>query len=141
MFKHEHDNIFLNGLKIPLKAFLTLEPCYKHPEDLIVMFYDGKKRNYRTKTQSWNVPGRWIEGDRYLMRVEEYSNLMQQMSNEPVSEVTVKAKYPMEDSQDVKLQQRDDIKPKRTSGIRSTGKRAPRGGNKHQRGTTGGSSE
>jgi hypothetical protein len=141
MFKHEGDNIFLNGLKIPISVFKILEPSYASPSDLVVMFYDGKRRNYRTKTQSWNIAGSWRQGDRYLLRIEEYRKLMQQLTLEPMAVATTKDKYPKEDSEDVKLQQRDDIKPKRTKGVRSEGKRAPRGGNKHQRGAVGGSSE
>lgn len=144
MFKHEKNDVYLNGMKIPIGVFQTLEPEYTYPKDLVVMFYDGKRRNYRTKTQNWTIEGAWLQGDRYLARIEEFSNLMEEKAkNDAVDplESTVKAKYPKEEMPDVKLQQRDDIKPKRTKGVRSEGKRAPRGGNKHQRGAVGRSSE
>lgn len=144
MFKHEKNDVYLNGMKIPIGVFQVLEPEYTYPKDLVVMFYDGKRRNYRTKTQNWTIEGTWLQGDRYLARIEEFSNLMEEKAkNDTVDplESTVKAKYPKEETPDVKLQQRDDIKPKRTKGVRSEGKRTPRGGNKHQRGAVGGSSE
>jgi hypothetical protein len=144
MFKHEKNDVYLNGMKIPVKVFQTLEPEYTYPKDLVVMFYDGKRRNYRTKTQNWTIEGTWLQGDRYLARIEEFSNLMEEKAkNDAIDplESTVKAKYPKEEKPDVKLQQRDDIKPKRTKGVRSESKRAPRSGDKHQRGAVGRSSE
>jgi hypothetical protein len=145
MFKHEGDNIYLNSLKIPLNTFLRLEPAYRSPSGIIVMFYDGTRRNYRTKNNSWTIPGTWQDGDRYLSRVDEYKRLIDGANadefalNEEVanavkdviaaSESTEKAKYPVEEQPNVELQQRDDIKPKRVKRVRSTSKRSPRTGN------------
>jgi hypothetical protein len=146
MFKHEGDSIFLNGFKIPLAQFKRLEPGYKSPNGLIVMFYDGVKRNYRTKDNSWTIPGSWADGDRYMERVDEFASLLKAAADEEAavnkeveeavknavqnanndSEPDVKAKYPVEEPTNVELQQRDDIKPKRIKRVRSTGKRSPR---------------
>jgi len=149
MFKHEGDNIYLNGFKIPLTQFKRLEPGYKFPNGLIVMFYDGTRRNYRTKDNSWTIPGTWSDGDRYIERVDEFTSLLKTagdndaLLNKEVEEAVkravetiendtesdVKAKYPVEESTNVELQQRDDIKPKRIKRVRSTSKRSPRTGN------------
>jgi hypothetical protein len=58
-----------------------------------------------------------------------------------LAELDIKAKYPVEDTTNVDLQQFDDLKPSGIEGIRSQGKRSSRGGNKHSRGATGRSSE
>ncbi len=153
MFKHDKDIIFLNGLKIPLKVFKMLEPSYQYPKDLVVMFYDGNRKNYRTKHGSWSIAGNCPQCDRYLTRISEFSRLMSQIEIEnleiiaevnavrTLAELDIKAKYPLEDTTNVDLQQFDDLKPSGIEGIRSQGKRSSRGGNKHSRGATGRSSE
>lgn len=82
MFKHDKDNIYLNGFKIPLGLFRSLEPAYQYPNDLIVMFYDGNRRHYRTKNTSWTVVGVWQDGDRYLSRIDDFSRLLAGVNKE-----------------------------------------------------------
>lgn len=81
-FRHDGENIIMGGLTIPLSLFLVLEPGYKYPNDLLIMIYDGKSRNYRTKNGSWVVPGRWEEGERYILRLSDFSKLLQIVNRE-----------------------------------------------------------
>lgn len=140
MFKHDHDNIFLNGLKIPVRLFQMLEPSYTFPADLIVMFYDGTRRHYRTQHKSWTVTGSWQDGDRYLSRADEFARLvnaseaeMQEVAasvaaarKEATPEPDLKAKYPEEVTPNVELQQRNDLNEVGTKRVRTTRKRSPR---------------
>lgn len=151
MFKHEGNSIYLNGLKVPLDIFLRLEPSYSYPKDLVVMFYDGKIRNYRTAQRSWTLGGRWENGERYLNRVEEFAALVEEeekLDREAIGAVKAavtqaqKDKYPTEDKPNViKLHERDDQHKSGTEGVRSKGKRVSRPGGKRSGGATGGSSE
>ena len=144
MFKQDKDNIFLNGIKIPMNIFKMLEPSYTFPIGLIVMFYDGMKRNYRTKHNSWNVMGEWAEGDRYLNRIGEFSQLMKMMEQEnyeaqqaveevkkSLNEPDANPKYPTEDSLNVKLHHGADINKSRTKRVRTTSKRSSSSGDQH----------
>ena len=145
MFKHDKNEIFLDGFKVPLDIFMRLEPTYTYPNDLIVMFYDGNRRHYRTKHNSWTVVGKWEDGDRYLTRIDDFFRLLVEVTKEnqevaaeveaarkeSVSEPDIKAKYPEEDTANVDLQQLADLKPSRIKRIRAQGKRPPRGGDKH----------
>jgi len=143
MFKHEGDRIFLDGLQVPLNIFLVLEPTYQYPSQLAVMFYDGSRRHYRTRHGSWSVSGKWEDGDRYLSRISEFSRLVAEENNENLeveaaveeakrlAEPDIKAKYPEEDTPNVELQQRNDLKPKRTKRVRASGERSPRSGDQH----------
>jgi hypothetical protein len=76
-FKHDGENIVIGGLTIPLSAFLVLEPGYKYPSDLIAMIYDGKSRQYKAKSGSWIVPGRWEDGERYIRRSSDFAKLVE----------------------------------------------------------------
>jgi hypothetical protein len=145
MFKQEGENVYLNGIEVPLSIFKRLEPTHKFPNDLIVMFYDGERRHYRTKNNSWSIPGIWHDGERYLSRIKEFVDLFANVQTEEAAlvedsvkavqaaiastEPDLKAKYPVEEQPNVELQQRDDIKPKRVKRVRSTSKRTPRTGN------------
>lgn len=145
MFKHDKNEIFLDGFKVPLDVFMQLEPSYTHPNDLILMFYDGNRRHYRTKHKSWTVIGKWEDGDRYISRIDEFFRLMVEITKdnqEVAADVAaakkdvmpkpdIKAKYPEEDTANVDLQQLADLKPSRIKRIRAQGKRSPRGGDKH----------
>jgi hypothetical protein len=109
------------------------------------MFYDGERRHYRTKNNSWSIPGIWHDGERYLSRIKEFVDLFANVQTEEAAlvedsvkavqaaiastEPDLKAKYPVEEQPNVELQQRDDIKPKRVKRVRSTSKRSPRTGN------------
>jgi hypothetical protein len=140
MFKQEGENVYLNGIEVPLSIFKRLEPAHKFPNDLIVMFYDGERRHYRTKNNSWSIPGIWQDGERYLSRIKEFVDLFANVRTEDAAliedsvkaveaaiastEPDLKAKYPLEEPTDVKLQQRDDIKPKRVKRVRSPSKRS-----------------
>lgn len=151
MFKHEGNFVYLNGLKISVELFRQLEPSYSYPNDIVVMFYDGARRHFRTKHRTWTLPGIWPEGDRYLSRVSEFSELMAREQSElanasvDVSNARkrlVKAKYPMEEKPNViELHPRDDLNKSGTEGLRSKGKRVSRARGKRGRGTVGGSSE
>ena len=140
MFKHDKDNIYLHGLKVPLEVFKQLEPLYQHPNDLIVMFYDGTRRHYRTKHNSWTVVGKWEDGDRYLTRIDDFFRLLVEVTKEnqevaaevevarkeSVPEPDIKAKYPEEVTPNVELQQRTDFNESGTERVRTTRKRSPR---------------
>lgn len=150
MFKHEGNTVYLNGLKVPVEIFLRLEPSYSYPKNLVVMFYDGKMRNYRTTERSWTIGGRWENGERYLNRREEFAALVEddaRLDREAVAAVKAaraqaqKDKYPTEGKPNVKLHARDDQHKSGTEGLRSKGKRVSRSGGKRSRGATGGSSK
>lgn len=150
MFKHEGNTVYLNGLKVPVTIFLQLEPSYSYPSDIVVMFYDGARRHYRTKHRSWTLWGRWEDGERYLSRADEFASIMAQETSEmadataQVSQLKtppVKDKYPVEGIKDVKLHKRDDLDKSGTEGVRSKGKRVSRSRGKHSGGAVGGSSE
>lgn len=134
MFKQHKETIFLDGMEVPLPLFRMLEPNYTHPSDLIVMFYDGERRHYRTKHRSWSIMGRWDEGDRYLSRKDDFARLMRGENNESiaaemqVAEVKsdLKAKYAEEEKTDVELHKRTDLDKGGTKRVRSPSKRAPR---------------
>jgi len=134
MFKQHNDKIFLDGMEVPLPLFRMLEPNYTHPSDLIVMFYDGERRHYRTKHRSWSIMGRWEDGERYLARKEDFARLMRGENNESiaaemqVAEVKsdLKAKYAEEEKTDVELHKRTDLDKGGTKRVRSPSKRAPR---------------
>jgi len=140
MFKHDKDNIYLNGLKVPLELFKRLEPAYQHPNDLIVMFYDGKRRHYRTESKSWTVVGLWEDGERYLSRIDDFFRLLvevtkenqevaadvEEAKKESMPEPDIKAKYPVEETPNVELQQRTDLNESGTKRVRTTRKRSPR---------------
>ena len=133
MFKQHKDKIFLDGMEVPLPVFRMLEPNYTHPSDLIVMFYDGERRHYRTKHRSWSIMGRWDEGERYLARKDDFARLMRGENNESIAaEVQVaevksdlKAKYAEEET-DVELHKRTDLNEGGTKRVRSPSKRTPR---------------
>jgi hypothetical protein len=144
MFKHYGDSIYLDGMEIPLSTFMRLEPSYQYPSDLIVMFYDGKMRNFRTKHRSWTLNGAWAEGDRYLSRIGEFSRLlaMEKVENVAVAEAVAKAKsdaesaalakYPLKgEKPNVELHERTDLNKGGTEGVRSKGKRSSRSRDKH----------
>jgi hypothetical protein len=143
MFRHDGNAVFLDGLRVPLEIFFRLEPAYQYPNDLVTMFYDGVRRHYRTHHRSWNVIGKWEDGDRYLGRISEFSRLVAEDNNENLeveaaveeakrlAEPDIKAKYPEEDTPNVELQQRNDLKPKRTKRVRASGERSPRSGDQH----------
>jgi hypothetical protein len=150
MFKHDNNGISLNGMRIPLEVFLRLEPSYSQPKDIVVMFYDGDKRHYRTKHRSWTVSGKWADGDRYLARGDEYAALLDIDRQETVDAFrdvqaakarAVKDKYPVEGNKNVELHARDDLNKGGTKGVRPKGKRTSRNRGKHSGGATGGSSE
>jgi hypothetical protein len=140
MFKHDKDNIYLNGLKVPLELFKRLEPAYQHPNGLIVMFYDGKRRHYRTESKSWTVVGLWEDGERYLSRIDDFFRLLVEVTKEnqqvaadveaakkeSMPEPDIKAKYPVEETPNVELQQRTDLNESGTKRVRTTRKRSPR---------------
>jgi len=134
MFKQHKETIFLDGMEVPLPLFRMLEPNYTHPSDLIVMFYDGERRHYRTKHRSWSIMGRWDEGDRYLSRKDDFARLMRGENNESiaaemqVAEVKsdLKAKYAEEEKTDVELHKRTDLDKGGTKRVRSPSKRTPR---------------
>ena len=134
MFKQHKDKIFLDGMEVPLPLFMVIEPNYSYPSDLVVMFYDGEQRNYRTKHRSWSINGRWEEGDRYLARKDDFARLMRGENNESiaaemqVAEVKsdLQAKYAEEEKTDVKLHKRTDLNEGGTKRVRSPSKRAPR---------------
>lgn len=140
MFKHDKNEIFLDGFKVPLDIFMRLEPTYTYPNDLIVMFYDGNRRHYRTKHNSWTVVGKWEDGDRYLTRIDDFFRLLVEVTKEnqevaaeveaarkeSVSEPDIKAKYPEEVTPNVELQQRTDFNESGTKRVRTTRKRSPR---------------
>ena len=140
MFKHEQDNIYLDGLKIPLSVFMRLEPSYQYPPNLIVMFYDGKRRHYRTQNNSWTINGAWEDGNRYLNRIDEFFVLLAQIErekyeisaevekarNQTQNQSDIKAKYPEEVTPNVELQQRNDLNKSGTKRVRASGKRTPR---------------
>lgn len=134
MFKQHKDKIFLDGMEVPLPLFRMLEPNYTHPSDLIVMFYDGERRHYRTKHRSWSINGRWEEGERYLARKEDFAQLVRGENNESIAaEVQVaevksdlKAKYAEEEKTDVELHKRTDLDKGGTKRVRSPSKRTPR---------------
>ena len=133
MFKQHKDKIFLDGMEVPLPVFSMLEPNYTHPSDLVVMFYDGERRHYRTKHRSWSIMGRWDEGERYLARKDDFARLMRGENNESIAaEVQVaevksdlKAKYAEEET-DVELHKRTDLNEGGTKRVRSPSKRTPR---------------
>lgn len=133
MFKQHKDKIFLDGMEVPLPVFRMLEPNYTHPSDLVVMFYDGERRHYRTKHRSWSIMGRWDEGERYLARKDDFARLMRGENNESIAaEVQVaevksdlKAKYAEEET-DVELHKRTDLNEGGTKRVRSPSKRTPR---------------
>jgi hypothetical protein len=144
MFKHYYDKIFLNGMEIPLKTFRQLEPSYTFPSGLVVMFYDGQMRNYRTIHRSWTVDGAWAEGDRYLSRIGEFSRLLAEEKVEDLAaaeavakaksaiESAASAKYPVKGEEpNVKLHEWADLDKGGTQGVRTTGKRSSRGRDKH----------
>lgn len=134
MFKQHKETIFLDGMGIPLPLFMVLEPNYSHPSDLIVMFYDGERRHYRTKHRSWSIMGRWEEGERYLARKDDFARLVRGENNESIAaEVQVaevksdlKAKYAEEEKTDVELHKRTDLDKGGTKRVRSPSKRTPR---------------
>jgi hypothetical protein len=122
MFKHYGDTIYLDGMEVPISTFMRLEPSYQYPRDLIVMFYDGRRRNYRTKHRSWSISGTWVEGDRYLARIGDFSRLVAEERVEDVAaaeavakaksavESAASAKYPVKgDEPNVKLHQWTDL--------------------------------
>ena len=131
MFKHTGNSIYLDGLEIPLSTFMRLEPSYQYPSDLVVMFYDGRMRNFRTKHRSWTLQGAWAEGDRYLSRIGEFSRLL---AMERVEDIAVakavaaaSAKYPVKgEKPNVELHERTDLNKGGTEGVRSKGKRSSR---------------
>jgi hypothetical protein len=134
MFKQHKDKVFLDGMEIPLALFKVLEPNYSCPSDIIVMFYDGERRHYRTKNRSWSIMGAWDEGERYLSRKDEFARLVRGENNETVAaEVEVanvksdlKAKYAEEDKTDVELHKRTDLDKGGTKRVRPPSKRTPR---------------
>jgi hypothetical protein len=139
MFKHDKDHIYLNGLKISLCLFKRLEPSYQYPNDLVVMFYDGNRRHYRTKHKSWTVVGKWEDGNRYLARIDDFSRLLAETFNENqevvaqveaakkelTPELDIKAKYPEEVPPNVELQQRTNFNKSGTKRVRTSRKRSP----------------
>jgi hypothetical protein len=150
MFKHENGTIHLNGMRIPLETFRKLEPAYAQPDDIVVMFYDGVRRHYRTKHRSWTVWGKWDEGERYLQRASDFASLLAEENRETADAIqevkrakarAVKDKYPVEGNKNVELHARDDLNKGGTKGIRSKGKRTSRNRGKHSGGATGRSSE
>ena len=134
MFKQHKDRIFLDGMEVPLELFRVLEPQYAFPSDLVVMFYDGERRHYRTKHRSWSISGRWADGDRYLARRDEFARLVGGDRNESIAaEVQVaqvkshlKAKYAEEEKTDVELHKRTDLNEGGTKRVRAPRKRTPR---------------
>jgi hypothetical protein len=138
MFRHEGNTISLNGFDVPLRVFLELEPSYQYPLDVIVMFYDGSRRHYKTSHRSWSIVGKWEDGERYLARISEFSRLVAEENNENLeveaaveeakrlAEPDIKAKYPEEVTPNVELQQRTDFNESGTKRIRTTRKRSPR---------------
>lgn len=151
MFKHEGNVISLDGLRVPIEIFMRLEPAYSYPKDIVVMFYDGERRNYRTANRGWSIYGKWDSGDRYLSRREEFAALLEEdarLDRDAAAAVKAartqaqKDKYPTEGKPNViKLHERDDQHKSGTEGVRSKGKRVSRSGGKRGRGATGGSSE
>lgn len=147
MFKHYKDKVFIDGEEIPLRYFLILEPAYSYPKDLIVMFYDGKRRNYRTEHGSWSIMGRWSEGERYVARKADFVRFvaedraedlyaMQRVMDTRTESVsapveTPEAKYATEVRTDVELHERVDLVEGGTEGVRAPRKRTSRRRDKH----------
>lgn len=138
MFKHYGNSIYLDGLEIPLSIFMRLEPSYQYPTDLVVMFYDGKMRNFRTKHRSWTLQGNWDEGNRYLSRIGEFSRLLDAERVEDVAaaaaveKARAEAKYPVKgEKPNVELHERSDLNEGGTEGVRPKGKRSSRSRDKH----------
>lgn len=134
MFKHYGDSIYLDGMEIPLSTFMRLEPSYRYPSDLVVMFYDGRRRNYRTRSRSWTLNGSWTEGDRYLSRINEFSMLLaaEKVEDVAVAEAVAAAKYPEKgEKPNVELHERTDLNEGGTQGVCSQGERSSRGRDQH----------
>ena len=138
MFKHYGNSIYLDGMEIPLSTFMRLEPSYQYPNDLVVMFYDGKMRNFRTRHRSWTINGTWAEGDRYLSRIGEFSRLLDAERVEDIAVAAAvekarsEAKYPVKgEKPNVELHERSDLNEGGTEGVRPKGKRSSRSRDKH----------
>lgn len=86
LFKHEGDSITVGGFTLPVNLFKVLEPDYTQPADLVVMYYDGKTREYRTKNKSWSIPGAWKDGERYHSRQRDFRNLVNIVNHEEIED-------------------------------------------------------
>lgn len=73
-FFHHPDNIiYLENLQLPLDFFLTLEPNYSLPPGATHQEYKpGEYRRLFNSDSQWGMNTEWLEGDRYLSKVEEY---------------------------------------------------------------------
>ena len=74
MFRHHPDQIiYINDLQIPLDFFKQLEPNYLLPAEILSKEYlPNKYHKLFNEFGQWPGEMPWIEGDRYIDKVEEY---------------------------------------------------------------------
>jgi hypothetical protein len=81
----ESGEFLINGKLINRKAFLMLEPGYSEPVDTVYVKYESGVDAYRlikTKTKQYKIIGEWIDGDRYIKRVNELKKLSSSIEQE-----------------------------------------------------------
>jgi hypothetical protein len=89
----ESGNFVINGKPITRKAFLMLEPSYSEPVGAIYIRYENSESPYRlirTEEKQYKISGSWIEGDRYISRMNELSKLssaIEQQENQEEKEI------------------------------------------------------
>lgn len=90
----ESGNFVINGKTISRKAFLLLEPSYREPIGTVYIRYETGEEAYRlirTNEKQYKIVGVWLEGDRYISRVNDLyklSALIEHQSNEEEKEIS-----------------------------------------------------
>jgi hypothetical protein len=76
-FRHLPDGIIeINDEQFDLELFVEVEPDYSLPEGATSRFYDGSRHIIYSENNQILGESPWIDGDRYLTRIEDLNLLI-----------------------------------------------------------------
>ena len=78
-FSHLDDKVVINGESFDLSDFMKIEPNYSLPDGAIGVFYRPGERKYYIMKDNYqiNESAKWIDGDRYIDRINDLKILIE----------------------------------------------------------------